>query len=167
MISLCSFPAGHLNQQELALRLDHFVKTNPLTENVHNQLLAGIYSNVARELPEAGVAPWVSANDKPSVVSKPVSGDAVEQRLKTEVMQLPARDRRRLKEAPEVDRVDMPLHDLSLYHAAKQFKVPDAVPTSAGAAHKTSESPCVYLRSLLLTCHQIGISKSASDTPNP
>ena len=121
------------------MRLDHFVKTNPLTENVHNQLIAGIYANIARELPEAGVAPWVSANDKPSVVSKPISGDAVEQRLKTEVMQLPARDRRRLKEAPEVDRIDVPLHDLSLYHAAKQFRVPDAVPTSAGAAHKTSE----------------------------
>ena len=133
------FNPGHLNQHELSLRLDHFVKSNPLTENVHNQLLAGIYSNIARELPEAGVAPWVSANDKPSVVSKPISGDAVEQRLKTEVMQLPVRDRRRLKEAPEVDRIDVSLHDLSLYHAAKQFRVPDAVPTTAGATHKTSK----------------------------
>lgn len=45
----------------------------------------------------------MSANDKPTVLSKPVVGDAAEQRLKTEVMQLPARERRRLKEVcPEV-----------------------------------------------------------------
>jgi transcriptional coactivator HFI1/ADA1 len=48
------------------------------------------------------VASWVSANDKPSVVSKPSSGDAAEARLKTEVMQLPPRDRRRIKAIPEV-----------------------------------------------------------------
>jgi len=62
--------------------------------------VAGIYGNIGRDPPEPGVAPWVSANDKPTVLSKPVSGDAAEQRLKTEVMQLPARDRRRIKEAP-------------------------------------------------------------------
>lgn len=75
---------------------------DPLIEHLHNQLLAAIFANVARDLPDAGVAPWVSANDKPTVISKPVSGDAAEQRLKTEVMQLPARDRRRLKEVPDV-----------------------------------------------------------------
>lgn len=55
-----------------------------------------------RDPPDQVVAPWVSANDKPVVLSKPVSGDAAEQRLKTEVKQLPARDRRRLKEIPDV-----------------------------------------------------------------
>ena len=55
-----------------------------------------------RDPPEQGVASWVSANDKPMVLPKPVSGNAAEQRLKTEVMQLPARDRRRLKEVPDV-----------------------------------------------------------------
>lgn len=51
-------------------------------------------------MPDQGVASWVSANDKPTTGagSKPVSGDAAEQRLKTEVMQLPSRDRRRLKD---------------------------------------------------------------------
>ena len=51
-------------------------------------------------MPDQGVASWVSANDKPTAGagSKPVSGDAAEQRLKTEVMQLPSRDRRRLKD---------------------------------------------------------------------
>ena len=74
----------------------------PTIEHLHNQLIAGIFANVGRDLPEPGVAPWVSANDKPTVLAKPVSGDAAEQRLKTEIMRLPARDRRRLKEVPDV-----------------------------------------------------------------
>jgi len=78
------------------------VTADPNTEHLHNQLIAGIYGNVNRDPPEPGVAPWVSANDKPTVLSKPVSGDAAEQRLKTEVMQLPARERRRVKEVPDV-----------------------------------------------------------------
>lgn len=51
-------------------------------------------------MPDQGLAPWVSANDKPAVGvgSKPVSGDAAERRLKGEVMQLPSRDRRRIKD---------------------------------------------------------------------
>ena len=75
---------------------------DPMIEHLHNQLVAGIFANVGRDLPEPGVAPWVSANDKPTVLAKPVSGDASEQRLKTEIMRLPARDRRRLKEVPDV-----------------------------------------------------------------
>lgn len=96
------FPIGHLNQNELSFQIDYFVTADPNTEHLHNQLIAGIYGNVTRDPPEPGVAPWVSANDKPTVLSKPVSGDAAEQRLKTEVMQLPARDRRRIKEVPDV-----------------------------------------------------------------
>ena len=75
---------------------------DPNIEHLHNQLIAGIFANIGRDLPEPGVAPWVSANDKPTVLAKPVSGDAAEQRLKTEIMRLPARDRRRLKEVPDV-----------------------------------------------------------------
>lgn len=69
-------------------------------EHLHNQLISAIYGNVTREIPDHGVASWVSANDKPTAGagSKPVTGDAAEQRLKTEVMQLPSRDRRRLKD---------------------------------------------------------------------
>lgn len=93
---------GHLNQNEVSLRIDHYVTVDPLTLHLHNQLISAIYGNVLRDLPDQGVAPWVSANDKPVVLSKPVSGDAAEQRLKTEVMQLPARERRRLKEVPDV-----------------------------------------------------------------
>lgn len=68
--------------------------------HLHNQLLAAIYGNLTREMPDQGLAPWVSANDKPTtnVGAKPVTGDAAERRLKSEVMLLPSRDRRRIKD---------------------------------------------------------------------
>lgn len=75
---------------------------DPTIEHLHNQLVAAIFANVPRDPPDAGVAPWVSANDKPITQPKPISGDAGEQRLKSEIMQLPARDRRRLKEVTDV-----------------------------------------------------------------
>ena len=84
------------------MRTDHFLATDPAIEHLHNQLIMGIWFNVGRDPPEPGVASFVSTNDKPVVLSKPVSGDAAEQRLKAEVMQLPARDRRRLKDVQEV-----------------------------------------------------------------
>ena len=93
------------------------------------------------------MAPWVSANDKPTVLSKPVVGDAAEQRLKAEVMQLPARDRRRLKEVPHsqnesVDPQNQAVFNSILeYQSAKQVKLPDSVPASAGGLNKTSTVP--------------------------
>jgi transcriptional coactivator HFI1/ADA1 len=92
---------GHLGQTELSRRIDWFLDSpNGETEHLHNQLVCAIYGNVTREMPDQGVASWVSANDKPAAGagSKPVSGDAAEQRLKYEVMQLPGKDRRRLKD---------------------------------------------------------------------
>ena len=99
---LANSKRGQLNQNELSFQIDHYVAVDPNIEHLHNQLVAGIFANVGRDLPEPGVAPWVSANDKPTVLAKPVSGDAAEQRLKTEIMRLPTRDRRRLKEVPDV-----------------------------------------------------------------
>jgi hypothetical protein len=93
---------GQLNQEEFCLRTDHFLAVDPAIEHLHNQLIVGIFTNVGRDPPEPGVAPFVSANDKPVALPKPLSGDAAEQRLRTEVMQLPARDRRRLKDVPDV-----------------------------------------------------------------
>lgn len=95
-----------MNQIELSSRIDHFLITNTgEIEHLHNQLISAIYANTTREMPDQGVASWVSANDKPTTGagSKPVSGDAAEQRLKTEVMQLPSRDRRRLKDLAQND----------------------------------------------------------------
>jgi hypothetical protein len=95
----------------LSARIDSFLITpTGEIEHLHNQLIAAIYGNVTREMPDHGVASWVSANDKPTTGagSKPVSGDAAEQRLKTEVMQLPSRDRRRMKDLAQND-VGLPL----------------------------------------------------------
>jgi transcriptional coactivator HFI1/ADA1 len=92
---------GRLNQAEYSEHIDPILASpNGEKEHLHNQLLAAIYGNLTRDLPDAGLAPWVSANDKPTtgVGAKPITGDAAERRLKGEVMQLPTRDRRRLKE---------------------------------------------------------------------
>ncbi|KAI9724903.1 MAG: hypothetical protein M1812_000179 [Candelaria pacifica] len=132
------FVLGRLNQTELSFQIDHFIAIDPAKEHLHNQLISAIYGNVTRDLPDQGVASWVSANDKPTNISKPVSGDAAEQRLKTEVMQLPARDRRRLKDIPEADPFDTFSDMLHEYHHAKQIKLPDVVPASAGGLNKTN-----------------------------
>ena len=60
------FLIGHLNQNELAIQIDHYVTTDLNIEHLHNQLIAGIYGNVSHDPPKPGVAPWVSANDKPT-----------------------------------------------------------------------------------------------------
>ncbi|KAL9575957.1 MAG: hypothetical protein Q9212_007523 [Teloschistes hypoglaucus] len=137
---------GHLNQNELSLQINHYVCADPNTEHLHNQLIAAIYGNVLRDVPDQGVAPWVSANDKPTLLSKPLAGDEQEQLLKRHVMHLPARDRRRLKDVPpdgqNTDPLEMSIsrstHD---YHSARQIKLPDAVPPSAGGQVKTSTIP--------------------------
>jgi transcriptional coactivator HFI1/ADA1 len=100
------FLSGHLNQSEYASRVDRLLSSDPKVEHLHNNFTCAIIGNLTRDLPDHGVAGWVSANDKLTVVSKPLSGDAAEQRLKTEVMQLPSRDRRRLKLISEVSALD-------------------------------------------------------------
>ncbi len=93
--------AGRFNQAELSERIDAILASpDGQRLHLHNQLLAAIYGNVTREMPDQGLAPWVSANDKPSttVGTKPMSGDATERRLKVDVMQLHSRDRRRIKD---------------------------------------------------------------------
>ncbi|KAI1270936.1 transcriptional regulator of RNA polII, SAGA, subunit-domain-containing protein [Xylaria sp. FL0933] len=95
------FVLGRLNQVEFSERVDPILASpNGEKVHLHNQLLAAIYGNLTREMPDQGLAPWVSANDKPAANAgaKPVTGDAAERRLKAEVMQLPSRDRRRIKD---------------------------------------------------------------------
>jgi len=114
---------GRLNQAEFSERVDPLLaSTDGSKEHLHNQLIAAIYGNVTREIPEQGLAPWVSANDKPSATagSKPVSGDATERRLKGEVMQLPSRDRRRIKDLAQNDVCCVP----GFFH----FSVQDCIP---------------------------------------
>lgn len=132
------FLLGHYNQSEYASRVDPILCADPKTEHLHNNFVCAIIGNLTRDLPDHGVANWVSANDKPSMVSKPVSGDAAEQRLKTEVMQLPPRDRRRIKGIPERDPNDPAPNELEEYYHAKQIKLPSQVPASAGGLNKTN-----------------------------
>ncbi|KAF9882046.1 transcriptional co-activator [Colletotrichum karsti] len=104
--STTEFLIGRLNQTEYSERIDPILASpNGEKEHLHNQLIAAIYGNVTREMPDQGLAPWVSANDKPTapVGSKPVSGDAAERRLKGDVMQLPSKDRRRIKDLASND----------------------------------------------------------------
>ncbi|PGH36591.1 transcriptional coactivator HFI1/ADA1 [[Emmonsia] crescens] len=135
--AIALFLLGHLNQNEFASRVDHFLCSDPKIEHLHNNFVCAIIGNLTRDLPDHGVASWVSANDKPTVVSKPVSGDAAEQRLKTEIKQLPPKDRRRLKALPEPDPHSV-LNPLEDYHQAKQIRLPDQVPASAGGLNKTN-----------------------------
>ena len=77
--------------------------SDPHREHLHNQLICAIHTNVFRDPPDATVAGWVSANDKPTMgLAKPAMGDAAELRLKNEVMQLPPRARHRLKGVKDV-----------------------------------------------------------------
>lgn len=130
-----------MNSTELHRRTS-LLLTSPLALHQHNLLISTIYANLTRDLPEPGVAPWVSANDKPTLAPKPVSGDAAEQRLKTEIMGLPARDRRRLKEVREEEYKDRGGHErmaaIERNKESKGIKMPDTVPASAGGFNKTN-----------------------------
>ncbi|KAJ5605855.1 hypothetical protein N7510_008636 [Penicillium lagena] len=136
--STALFLLGHLNQNEFSARVDYIICADTKTEHLHNNFVCALIGNLTRDLPDHGVASWVSANDKPSVVSKPISGDAAEQRLKTEVMQLPPRDRRRIKGVPERDPNEAMPNELEEYYQAKQIKLPSQVPASAGGLNKTN-----------------------------
>ncbi|KAG6020262.1 hypothetical protein E4U41_002909 [Claviceps citrina] len=99
--STAKFLIGRLSQAEYSERIDPILADNSgEKDHLHNQLIAAILGNVTREMPDQGPAPWVSANDKPTAApgNKPVTGDASERKLKGEVMQLPPRDRRRIKD---------------------------------------------------------------------
>lgn len=136
------FLVGRLTQAEFSERIDPILlSANGEKEHLHNQLIAAIYGNVTREMPDLGLAPWVSANDKPSAPagSKPVTGDATERRVKGEVMQLPARDRRRIKDLALNEIVD-PHQALagvfSEHHRAKPPRAQEAPPSAPGGLNR-------------------------------
>ncbi|KAL2019714.1 hypothetical protein VTK56DRAFT_9251 [Thermocarpiscus australiensis] len=134
--TITNFLIGRLNQAEFSERIEPILASPDGTkEHLHNQLIAAIYGNVTREMPDPGLAPWVSANDKPSTApgSKPVSSDAAERRLKGEVMQLPARDRRRIKDLVrnDYDPYDA-LANVFTEHARMKPPKTAEVPASAG-----------------------------------
>ena len=81
-------------------------------QRLHNQLLIGMWSNISRDPPPSEVAPFVLATNKAANAlggsgrgrgSGGEGGDVkIEARLKVEVMALAGRDRRRIKEVPDV-----------------------------------------------------------------
>lgn len=97
--------AGGLSQDEFSERIEPvLVGQNGEGDHLHNQIMAAVYGNVTREMPDQGLALWVSSNDKPAAsTAKAVTGDAAERKLKGEVMLLPARDRRRIKDLTHND----------------------------------------------------------------
>ncbi|OTA87402.1 hypothetical protein M434DRAFT_23962 [Hypoxylon sp. CO27-5] len=138
--STTQFILGRLNQAEYSERIDPILfSPNGDKSHLHNQLLAAIYGNLTREMPDQGVAPWVSANDKPAtnVGAKPVTGDAAERRLKGEVMQLPSRDRRRIKELAQndFDPFESMANMFTEHHRNRTPRVPD-IPQSANGLNK-------------------------------
>ncbi|ETI20597.1 hypothetical protein G647_08635 [Cladophialophora carrionii CBS 160.54] len=117
------------------------------TEHAHNSLILAIICNTGKDPPEPGLAAWVSATtDKANLASaaKPaVTSDAAEQRLKAEVMALPARERRRLK-AVAGDKAEeetaVRRNPYEEYYNAGRIKAPEpgAVAGAAGGLTKTN-----------------------------
>ncbi|KAF2195772.1 hypothetical protein K469DRAFT_544621 [Zopfia rhizophila CBS 207.26] len=134
--AISHFLLGTLNQEELTRKLSPILAT-PSLEHTHNQFILAIYGNVFRDPPEPGIASWVSANDKPTAVAKPNTGDEAEKRLKHEVMQLSRRERNRLKKIQESP-FDAFTGLMSEYHDARRIKQPDTGPASAGGYQKTN-----------------------------
>ncbi|PSR92016.1 transcriptional regulator of RNA polII, SAGA, subunit-domain-containing protein [Coniella lustricola] len=188
--SLTQFFIGRLNQTEFSQRIDPIITSpNGDREHLHNQLLAALYANVTREMPDLGLAPWVSANDKPAVGAgnKPVSGDAAERRLKAEVMSLPSRDRRRIKDL-QLNEVDpfASISDLFTEHhqRAKRLRLSEEAVPSNGLnmsmyreqdirkrhlnplAQESGEFPeAGYIDARLLPyCYEAGLESAASDS---
>ncbi|KAK6520602.1 transcriptional coactivator hfi1/ADA1 [Arthrobotrys conoides] len=126
-----SFFRGLTNRTELSRIVDPLLQ-KPETQRLHNQFFLSVHVNATREPPEGDVATWVSHQGKTSSVPKTTTGDAYERRLKKEIMAIPARDRRRMKEIPEVPD-DIP-STLTRHYTAKQIRNFDtsAPPVSAG-----------------------------------
>ncbi|PHH70234.1 hypothetical protein CDD80_6156 [Ophiocordyceps camponoti-rufipedis] len=128
------FLTGRLSQAEFSDRMDPLLGgDNGEKDHLHNLLVAALLGNVTREMPDQGIAPWVSANDKPvaPVASKPVTGDAAERRLKGDVMQLPARDRRRIKDLAQMD---FDPHDALANAFIDSHRKPTSIPEPSSSA---------------------------------
>ncbi|KAK0726958.1 transcriptional regulator of RNA polII, SAGA, subunit-domain-containing protein [Lasiosphaeria miniovina] len=134
--TVTQFLIGRLNQAEFSERINPLlVSPDGSKEHLHNKLFAAIYGNVTREMPDQGLAPWVSANDKPSTTSgsKPVSGDAAERRLKKQVIDVLPKERKRIKDIAlnEIDPYESLASVFTDNSRAKPSRTAE-VPASAG-----------------------------------
>jgi transcriptional coactivator HFI1/ADA1 len=137
---------GELNAQEYGDLCDAFIYATPQTEHAHNSLILAIICNTGKDPPEPGLAAWVSATTDKSALAtgtKPaVASDASEQRLKSEVMALQARERRRLK-AIANDKAEEEAaarkNPYEEYYLAGRIKAPESTAvTGTGGLTKTN-----------------------------
>ncbi|KAF2446016.1 hypothetical protein P171DRAFT_387024 [Karstenula rhodostoma CBS 690.94] len=181
--SLSAFLLGNLNQEELSARLDAIfaraegdaAKTAARggLERAHNALVMGVYANVWRDAPEAGIASWVSSSDKVSGSVPKGTGDESEKRLKQEVMQISRRERKRLKTIHQgggggFDFAPLdPVGGMMMeYHEARRVKLPEAGPAAqAGGYGKTNwdlEIRKRYTAPLFTETHEFPTASSIS-----
>lgn len=97
-------------------------RTAAAITNLHNAFFISVCSNCQRDPPPSEVAPWVVATDKPAATAKSAgagsgTNDKFEERLRSEVMQVHARDRKRIKSAKELAHpVNDGMKDMQDYH---------------------------------------------------
>jgi hypothetical protein len=141
--ALTRFIRAELSAAEFGELTDNFVLATPATEHAHNSLICAILFNTSADAPESGPAAWVSAaSDKATSASaaKPANtSDVGEQRLKAEVMAIPARDRRRIK-GLSGDKTDEETvyNTYESYYQAGKIRAPDNVPATGGGIAKTN-----------------------------
>ncbi|KAF2670991.1 hypothetical protein BT63DRAFT_453363 [Microthyrium microscopicum] len=144
--TVAEFVLGKRNQAEVAWIIDPFLRGDQQRESLHNQLIMALFANAQRDPPETpGVASWVAANDKPTTPSKPVTGDAAEQKLKSEIMHMPARERYRIKHLPE-NQTDNFVTSMALEAQSLSIKLPDPQALSAGGYTRTNWEPEIRKR---------------------
>ena len=140
--ALTRFLRAELSASEFGELTDNFVLANPATEHAHNSLICAVLFNTTADAPEGGPAAWVSAaSDKATSASatKPANtSDVGEQRLKSEVMLIPPRDRRRVKAIEKLDEEASATSSYEAYNQAGKIKAPENVPATAGGLAKTN-----------------------------
>lgn len=140
--ALTRFVRAELSANEFGELTDNFVLATPATEHAHNSLICAILFNTTADAPEGGPAAWVSAaSDKTTSAStaKPANtSDVGEQRLKAEVMSIPARDRRRLKAIAPSDEDLPPTSPYETYYQSSKIRAPDSTPATGGGLAKTN-----------------------------
>ena len=146
---------GRLNQAEYSNTIDPILYSpNGEREHLHNQLIAAIYGNVTRDLPDPGLAPWVSANDKPSsgLGGKQAGSDANERRVKGEVMLLPSKDRRRIKDIAHNEQFDPYDALASVFTDQQRMRIPRAVDVPPSSASGGINRMSMFCSPLLVLC---------------
>ncbi|RMD44032.1 hypothetical protein DV735_g1070, partial [Chaetothyriales sp. CBS 134920] len=140
--ALSRFIQGQLSAVEFGDLCDHFLLSTPATEHAHNSLICAIIHNAGRDSPEPGLAAFISlASDKltGTMSSKHAvpSRDGAEQRLKAEIMALPARERRRLKAiTTDANAAEEAAHLRATYeisHQAARIQTPATTTATSGS----------------------------------